>query len=240
MGASYDGRQCGTFGLMGTFSFFFSHHISTMEGGMVCTDDDELAEILVSLRAHGWTRDLPVSSALAAGAEDPFQEAFRFVLPGYNLRPLELSAAVGSVQLRRFSEFLATRQANAFRWRARMAPLGGLFRIQKQPAEGSWFGLSVIVEPEAPFARADVVEALRAAGIMCRPVIAGNFARQPAVQWLDHTVAGPLSGADLVHERGLYVGNAERRLADQIDLLTETLSRFAQARVLPPAAGMGG
>ena len=97
LGATADGRACGTFGLAGTFSFFYSHHISTMEGGALCTDDDELADVLVALRAHGWTRDLPPGSALAAPGIDPFEAAFHFVLPGFNVRPLELSGAVGSV-----------------------------------------------------------------------------------------------------------------------------------------------
>jgi CDP-6-deoxy-D-xylo-4-hexulose-3-dehydrase len=239
MGATYDGRACGTFGLMGTFSFFFSHHISTMEGGMVCTDDEELFDILVCLRAHGWTRNLRAGSPLAAGAGDPFEEAFRFVLPGYNVRPIEMSGAVGSAQLARFPEFLASRRANAFRWRSRMAPLSELFRVQRQPDSGSWFGLSVIVEPRAALSRREVVSALEAAGIACRPVVAGNFARQPALSWLDHTIAGPLAGADLVHDRGLYVGNSDRELAEEIDLVTETLASLCEGGAALRAA-VGG
>lgn len=237
MGASVDGRNCGTFGLMGSFSFFFSHHISTMEGGMVCTDDDDLADIVVCLRAHGWTRDLPQGSRLAAGAEDPFQEAFRFVLPGYNVRPLELSAAVGSVQLARFDDFLRTRRDNAAGWCARMKPLDDLFRIQRQPLGGSWFGLSLVVDRAAPFSRADAVAALQDAGVACRPIVSGNFARQPALAWIDHTVAGPLPAADTIHDRGLYVGNAERALDAEIDLVARTLERLAGRTPLPVAVG---
>jgi CDP-6-deoxy-D-xylo-4-hexulose-3-dehydrase len=237
MGAEYDGRQCGTLGLMGTFSFFFSHHISTMEGGMVCTDDEELFDILVCLRAHGWTRNLRAGSPLAAGAGDPFEEAFRFVLPGYNVRPIEMSGAVGSAQLARFPEFLASRRANAFRWRSRMAPLSDTFRIQRQPDSGSWFGLSVIVEPRSGLSRRRVVAELEAQGIACRPVVAGNFARQPALAWLDHTIAAPLSGADLVHDRGLYVGNSDRPLAEEIDLVTETLASLCGGGALRAAVG---
>ena len=102
MGATFAGRQTGTFGVMGTFSCFFSHHISTMEGGLVVTDDEELYHILLALRAHGWTRNLPKFNRLTGvKSDDPFEESFRFVLPGYNLRPLEMSGALGVEQMKK-------------------------------------------------------------------------------------------------------------------------------------------
>jgi CDP-6-deoxy-D-xylo-4-hexulose-3-dehydrase len=224
MGATAAGRACGTFGLAGTFSFFFSHHISTMEGGMVCTDDDDFAEILTCLRAHGWTRDLPEGSRLAVPAPDPFEEAFRFVLPGYNVRPLEISAAAGIVQLARFPDFLAHRRENALRWREALAPYRDRFRIQHQPDSGSWFGFSLVVEPGMGLDRKGVVSAMGDAGVVCRPIVTGNFTRQPAMRWLDHTVCGPLPGADLIHDRGFYVGNAERDLKTEIDIVASVLA----------------
>ncbi|HRY16561.1 MAG TPA: aminotransferase class I/II-fold pyridoxal phosphate-dependent enzyme, partial [Candidatus Competibacteraceae bacterium] len=94
-GAELNGRYAGTFGDLGTFSFFFSHHISTMEGGMLVTDDAELYQLACSLRAHGWTRDLPQPNQICEKRADDFFEAYRFILPGYNLRPLEFGGAVG-------------------------------------------------------------------------------------------------------------------------------------------------
>ena len=101
LGAKFNKKFCGTFGLMGSHSFFFSHHISTMEGGAIVTNDDEIYHILLTLRAHGWTRDLPDKNLICKKSKDPFKEMFRFVLPGFNVRPLELSAAVGIEQLKR-------------------------------------------------------------------------------------------------------------------------------------------
>ena len=98
MGATYDGKYAGTFGICGTFSTFFSHHICTMEGGVILTDDEEVFQIITSLRAHGWTRELPADSFVHKKSDDPFYETFRFVLPGYNVRPLEISAAAGLAQ----------------------------------------------------------------------------------------------------------------------------------------------
>ena len=102
LGATYKGKQAGTFGVMGTFSTFFSHHISTMEGGLIVTDDEEMYQILLSLRAHGWTRNLPQQNHVCSDkSDDPFEESFRFVLPGYNVRPLEMEGALGVEQLKR-------------------------------------------------------------------------------------------------------------------------------------------
>ena len=223
MGAAVGGRACGTHGLMGSFSFFFSHHISTMEGGMIATDDDELAEVATCLRAHGWTRDLPVASIVAGPRRpDPFDERFRFVLPGYNVRPLELSAAVGLVQLRRFDAFLAQRRANADRFRQAVAGIPWL-RPQREHGASSWFGLAMTVDPAADVTRRALVDAFGAAGIDCRPIVTGNFARQEALVHLDHSIAGALDGADRVHDHGLFVGNGERDLSREIDHLATTL-----------------
>ena len=104
-GAEYNTKKTGTIGLLGTFSFFFSHHISTMEGGMIVTDNEELYHILLSLRAHGWTRSLPKENLVVKKSSNKFKESFRFVLPGYNVRPLEMSGAIGSIQLKNFQNF---------------------------------------------------------------------------------------------------------------------------------------
>jgi CDP-6-deoxy-D-xylo-4-hexulose-3-dehydrase len=230
LGAVHGGRQCGTHGLMGTYSFFFSHHISTMEGGMVATDDDELAEILVCLRAHGWTRDLAGQTALAGTkSDDPFEESFRFLLPGYNVRPLELSAAVGREQLAKLDAFTAVRRRNAAIARTVLEPFRPWLSMQRETGESSWFGFSLMVAPDAGVRRGDVVRALDAAGIECRPVITGNFARQPVLERIDHTIAGELTGADAVHDRGLFVGNAERPLDAELQHLAATLATLAPA-----------
>ena len=108
MGAKYQGKYAGTFGKIGTFSTFFSHHMSTMEGGMILTDEEELYHIMLSLRSHGWTRNLPKENLVCGTKSDSeFDESFRFVLPGYNLRPLEMSGAIGIEQLKKLDSFIA-------------------------------------------------------------------------------------------------------------------------------------
>jgi hypothetical protein len=97
----------------GTFSFFFSHHISTMEGGMVVTDDLNLYETLKSTRAHGWVRDLPMENTIMNKGTNAWENQFKFVIPGYNLRPLEIEAAIGREQIRKLDAFIDIRRKNA-------------------------------------------------------------------------------------------------------------------------------
>lgn len=219
LGATFDGRQAGTFGLMGTFSTFFSHHISTMEGGLLVTDDDELDQVVRSLRAHGWTRQLPDDNLVCGRkGSDPFDESYRFVLPGYNLRPLEMSAAVGSEQLRRLPDLIRHRRANA---RQVQDVLDGHphLMLQQENGASSWFGFSLVIRPGSPWTRADLRKRLDALGFEYRPVVAGNFARSEVTKWLDCESHGALPNADHVHAHGLFIGNQGHAMPEAIDAL---------------------
>lgn len=223
LGATFGGRQCGTHGVMGSFSGFFSHHISTMEGGVVCTADEELYHILLCLRAHGWTRNLPkFNHVTGEKSDDPFEESFRFVLPGYSVRPLEMSAAVGVEQVAKLPRFIDERRRNADAFLALMERFPQ-FITQREIGESSWFGFSLVVRPDAGFGRADVVRAFQEAGIECRPIVAGNFAKNPVMQWMDHEIHGNLANADLIDTNGLFVGNREGDLSAELELLGTVL-----------------
>jgi CDP-4-dehydro-6-deoxyglucose reductase, E1 len=219
MGATFGGRQTGTFGVMGSFSAFFSHHISTMEGGMVVTDDEELYHVMLSLRAHGWTRNLPMHNRVCGTkSDDPFEESFRFVLPGYNLRPLEMSGALGLEQLRRLPGLVAGRRANAQALQRLMADHPTLM-IQQETGASSWFGFSLVIKPGVRRERRDLVAALRGAGFECRPVVAGNFAKNPVVQYFDHEIHGELRNAAYVDSHGLFVGNHPHAIPEAVQAL---------------------
>ncbi|MBO3086694.1 DegT/DnrJ/EryC1/StrS family aminotransferase [Cellulomonas dongxiuzhuiae] len=229
LGATFGDRQCGTHGLMGTFSSFFSHHISTMEGGVICTADEELYHILLSLRAHGWTRNLPkFNQVTGEKSDDPFEESFKFVLPGYSVRPLEMSAAVGIEQIAKLPGFVADRRRNAARYLEILSRYPQLM-TQREIGEASWFGFSMVVRPGASFGRSDLVRAFQAAGIECRPIVAGNFAKNPVMRWLDHEVHGTLRNADLIDTNGLFIGNREGDLDAELDLLASVLDEVVGA-----------
>lgn len=207
LGATFNGKQAGTFGAMGTFSSFFSHHISTMEGGLVCTDDEELYHILLCLRAHGWTRNLPKHNHVTGvKSDDPFEESFKFVLPGYNVRPLELSGAIGVEQLKKLPGFVRERRKNA----QTFAELFGdhpKLSIQREIGASSWFGFSLVIKEGCGARRKDLVRLLTEAGVECRPIVAGNFAKNKVLEWMDHEVVGPLPNADWIDQNGLFLGN---------------------------------
>lgn len=222
MGAEYKGKQAGTFGIMGTFSTFFSHHMATMEGGFVVTDDEELYHILLSLRAHGWTRNLPKDNKVCTKSDDWFEESFRFVLPGYNVRPVEMSGAIGIEQLKKLPNFLAKRRENA-KFFQELFSNHPDFIIQKDISNSSWFGFSLIIKPTSKLKRVDVVKKLMDAKIDCRPIVTGNFTRNDVMKYFDYTIHGELKNADYLHENGLFVGNHQIGLENEIKYLAEVL-----------------
>jgi CDP-6-deoxy-D-xylo-4-hexulose-3-dehydrase len=214
LGAELQGKFTGTFGLMGTHSSFFSHHINTMEGGWVTTDNEEAFQILVSLRAHGWSRELPHGSRFrATGERDWFTSQFEFVLPGMNFRPLELEAAIGRVQLTKVDQMIRQRRQNAEIFVQHIGSLPSV-TIQKPLGESSWFAFAMIFENNQK--RNQVAENLRATGVECRPIVTGNFTRQPVLDFLDFEVSGQLEVADKLHDCGMYIGNHPLPLTNEI------------------------
>ncbi len=185
MGAEYEGRKTGCWGVMSSHSTYFSHHICTMEGGMITTNDETYYHMLLSLRSHGWTRHLPVENRLGAKVEQ-----FSFILPGYNVRPTEMQAAIGLAQLKKLDGFIEMRRKNA-----------GCFpcKTQKEIGKSSWFGMTVFREDWSnPYVR------------MCdsRPVVTGNFLRQPVIQHYNYEVFGDLKNADYIHDNAKMIGNS--------------------------------
>ena len=222
MGAEYKGKQTGTFGVMGTFSTFFSHHMATMEGGFVTTDDEELYHILLSMRAHGWTRNLPKENKVCEKSDDWFEESFRFVLPGYNVRPVEMSGAIGIEQLKKLPSFLVQRRKNAKLF-VKLFENHPDFMIQKDIDNSSWFGFSLIIKPTSKLKRSDVIEKLQKNNIDCRPIVTGNFTRNDVMKFFDYEIHKELKNADYLHENGFFVGNSQVDLTKEIQFLAEVL-----------------
>ena len=222
--AELNGRKTGTFGDINTFSFFFSHHISTMEGGMIATDDEELCHLARALRAHGWTRDLPSDSPLFEPRSDDFFEAYRFILPGYNVRPLELAGAIGLAQLKKLPGFTAQRRRN-------LALFQSLFRtddrfiIQSENGKSSSFCFPIILNPRRAPDRRRVMAALKEADIGYRIITGGNFLRHDAIKYFDYTTLGPMTNADIAHDYGFFVGNHPFDLSRQITTLHRVLDQ---------------
>ncbi|WP_420552509.1 DegT/DnrJ/EryC1/StrS family aminotransferase [Tenacibaculum aiptasiae] len=222
MGATYKDKQAGTFGVMGTFSTFFSHHMATMEGGFVTTDDEELYHILLSIRAHGWTRNLPKKNLVSDKSDDWFEESFRFVLPGYNVRPLEMSGAIGVEQLKKLPSFIENRRENASFF-VELFKDHKDFIIQKEISKSSWFGFSLIIKPESNLSRKEVVTKLFDNGIECRPIVTGDFTQNEVMKYFDYEIHGELRNAKYLHENGLFVGNQQVLIKEEIQYLFDVL-----------------
>lgn len=220
MGAEFDGRKTGSLGLMGSQSCFFSHHISTMEGGLVTTNDEELYHIMLSLRAHGWTRQLPTENRITGRkCDDPFEESFRFVLPGYNLRPLEMSGAIGIQQVLKLPRLIEERRRNGKLLQQLMSDHPDLM-IQKEIGASSWFGFSLIIRPGSSMTRTTLMQRLEELGFEYRPIVSGNFARKEVVRFFDHTIFGELANADYIDANGLFIGNHHYAIDEAIEALT--------------------
>ena len=231
LGSTFEGRMLGTLGSFGTFSFYFSHHMTTIEGGMVLAQTEADYDLLKCLRAHGWSREQSNRPALEAQNRhiDP---RFLFINVGYNLRPMEIQAAFGLEQLTRLDEMNRCRRANVLsirqafqrhpRWRDQL-----LFPQATRGLDACWFGFPFLVAPSLDFDYARFTRALLDHGVDTRPIVSGNMALQPAVRHFNVDLGlGPFHGAQAVHERGLFIGCHARPLpAATIERLVDLILR---------------
>jgi CDP-6-deoxy-D-xylo-4-hexulose-3-dehydrase len=253
MGATLNGRLCGTFGDIGTFSTFYSHHISTMEGGLLVTDRADIANLARAIRNHGWSRDCApelklgppvgtpghvgpstpghVGPSFSSGAwrDDEFFEAYRFIVPGYNVRPLEMCAAIGLEQLKKLDTMIDTRRANAAYFVSLFAG-DDRFILQRENGRSSWFSFTLILNPAHAIDRARVMSAMREAGIGFRMITGGSFLRHDAARFFDYEIVGDIRNADTAHDHGFFVGNHPRDLKPELTSLREVLDAAARPR----------
>lgn len=224
LGATFQEKQTGTFGVMGSFSTYFSHHISTMEGGHIVTDNEELYHILLSLRAHGWTRNLPsFNKVYGEKSKDEFVESFRFVLPGYNVRPIELEGAIGIEQLKKLPSFINKRRRNGLKFQRAMDGHPDLM-IQKEIGSSSWFGFSLVVRPESKITRKKLNDKLTESGFETRPIVSGNFSKNEVLKYFDFEIPFKMKNAEYIDSNGLFVRNHHLPMDEAIHQITQIMS----------------
>jgi len=230
-GAEFQGEKVGSFGDMGTFSFFISHHISTIEGGMIVTDHDELYEYLKAMRAFGWVRDLQDKNRYAA-KNSGIDSRFLFITDGYNLRPTEIQGAFGMHQIRKLDKFIETRRRNAAYWSKQLSPYSDMLILpQEQPGtKHVYFGYNLTVAPEAPFDREELVDHFEKKLIETRPVMAGNMAEQPVMKHLPHRISGALDNSRMIMRRSFFFGNHTGIGEEEREYIAESIIDFANNR----------
>ena len=207
-GAEYKGKKVGSCGDMATFSFFFSHHISTIEGGMIVTNHLKFADQCRSLRAFGWIREMSNRERISA-AIDHIDPRFLFLSAGYNFRPTEIQGAFGIHQLPRLEGFIQQRQDNAAYWNRELAEFEEFLDLQWEylDTRHAWFAYPVMVRSGAPFTRKELQDFLEAKGLETRPIEAGNIAVQPAMKTIKHRISGPLTNSQYIHDNAFFFGN---------------------------------
>lgn len=184
-GVGNEQKMLGTFGDFGTFSFYFSHHITSGEGGMIICKTEEDYNLLRCLRAHGWTRYLNNRQDIEELYRD-VDSRFLFVNVGYNVRPLEVQGAMLNILLGKLSQFNACRRDNLVRIREvflrdeRFVRLMSLMEASSG-VDPAWFGVSVLLHRPYAYQRSEFLKYLEKNGIENRPIISGNFIRQPCI-----------------------------------------------------------
>jgi CDP-6-deoxy-D-xylo-4-hexulose-3-dehydrase len=240
VGSTYDGRLTGTFGDMSTVSFYPAHHLTMGEGGCVLTANLALARIVESLR--DWGRDCwcePGESnkclkrfdyqmgTLPAG----YDHKYIFSHVGYNLKATDLQAALGLTQLAKLDGFVAARKRNWRRLRDGLEGVPHLLLPQATPrSDPSWFGFVLTVAPDAPFRRAELVEALESRKIGTRRLFAGNLTRHPAYIDQPHRVVGTLANSDVITEHTFWVGVYPGLTDEMLDYIVSSIREFVEAR----------
>lgn len=222
VGSLYQGKKTGSFGIASSFSFYFGHHISTIEGGMVCTNDDDLHEVLKSIRCHGWDRDLSEGYRTTLRKKydiDDFRALYTFYWQGYNLRSTDLQARIGLSQLNKIDDICKKRHNNLL--------------IYDKLIKNDYWKLPLtdnsyisnfaypIISPKID----SVAQALQKNNIETRPLICGSIGRQPF--WKKMYGETRLPFADIVHDYGLYVPNnhqiTEKEITQVATVINETL-----------------
>ncbi len=228
LGSAFKGKAVGTFGLAGSFSFFFSHHITTMEGGMIICNDQQLSDLFRLLRAHGWARNAKYIKPDPAENLDP---RYMFLNLGFNVRPSELQAGFGLEQLRRLPAFHAQRVANVTYFQRYLNNHSEIMQLMKvlPDADCSWFALPIMLTPECPFKKQLLLTYLEEQGVETRPIVAGNLTKQPACKLYPELQENNLPGSDAIHDRGFYLGLHPFEATKNLDRLADIFEQFIRS-----------
>ena len=210
LGSTYKNKPLGTFGDFSSFSFYYSHHITSGEGGMVCTKNTKYLEIIKSLRSHGWSRDLSNNKSLSNKYKH-IDKNWIFINSGFNLRTTDVNAAIGLEQLKRIKTILSIRKYNFLKIKKSLLgnkKYDNQFTIlnDQKDSSAAWFGIPIILNSNDKKYKQYVMGNLQDKGIMTRPIISGNFAKQPSIQLYKIKINYKLPNADLIDKKAFFLG----------------------------------
>ncbi len=221
IGAYYRGKKVGTFGNMSSFSFYFGHQFSTIEGGMVSTDDKKLYDLLLMHRSHGWSKDLEPAAHKALVKKykiDDFHSPFVFYEPGFNLRSTDLNAFIGIGQVKKLDWIIRRRQENHHRYRDK---LGHHFTIQHADDDSTICSIHFGALAKSNQERQRIVSALVKNGIETRIFSAGNLGLHPF--WYERYGKASFPMADRIHHCGFFLPNNPSLKTKDVDFISKVV-----------------
>jgi CDP-4-dehydro-6-deoxyglucose reductase, E1 len=233
-GATWDGEKVGTFGTGSSFSFMFAHHISTIEGGMVCCNDISDDNVIKASRAHGWIRELDESAKAEIINENNGEyDKFLFWDMGFNVRPTELAASMGIHQLSKLDNFIKIRNRNYQTYVTNLEQLSDFIQVQQTEDDAkagvSNFAMGFYIKNNRIGIRKELFDFLNSRGIECRPMVAGNLAKHPFYDLYCEKPRVSLEISDVIHQRGLYIPNHQNLSEDDILYACDVLREFFYA-----------
>jgi len=201
LGSKYKGKQLGTFGDFSSYSFFYSHHITSGEGGMVCSKSKKDADVIRTLRSHGWHRAISNKKS----------NSWSFINSGFNLRPTDISASIGNSQLKKLKKISLIRQQNFKSIRSALLDdkrYSNKFDIIEENINNKivWFGIPIILKSTEKNYKNKVTNKLNKFGIDTRPLISGNFAKQPAIKLYKLNIKSNLKNANFIDKNSFFIG----------------------------------
>ena len=228
LGSTYKNKPLGTFGDFSSFSFYYSHHVTSGEGGMVCTKNKKYLEILKSLRSHGWSRDLKNNKTLSKKHKN-IDKNWIFINSGFNLRTTDINAAIGLEQLKRIKKILSIRKYNFLKIKKSLLKnkkYNNQFTIldDQENANTAWFGIPIILNVDNKKYKEKLMNNLNNKGIMTRPIISGNFANQPSIKLYKIKIDSELPNSNLVDTKGFFLGLHNIKISDsKLKFLTDSV-----------------
>lgn len=231
-GAKIGDKMVGSYGDLSTFSFFFSHHISTIEGGILLSNNDSFINIGKSVRAHGWIRERTDKQEFINKYSN-YDPRFLFVHSGYNLRPTEIQGAFGIHQLPKLNEFVSIRTAAAHFLIENLKKFDNYLILPKflKNLQQSWFGFAIIVKKDAPFTRKEFSHYLEEHGVENRPIMGGNFVKQPVSKSQRYRTINNLPNSQLIFENGIFLGLNHRSTKELLRKVIKICHTFIESRI---------
>ena len=217
-GAEISNKKTGTFGIVNTLSFYYSHHISTIEGGAVLTNDNEIYEILLSIRSHGWARDSKKSKKNT-------KEIYRFLYPGFNVRPTEFTGAIGEKQIQKVDKFIKIRREN-FNYYQALFYNHRLFNIQKENGKTSAFSFIFVLRNEYKHLKKKLFKYLKKNKVQYRLITGGSFIKHSSKKYFNYSIYNNLKNSNYIHDNGFFIGNTSRNLKNNLLYFKRVINNF--------------